>query len=299
MRALYPHAPAPARKPFCVPVFHLQSLDDPAHAHALAHYADLREQDLAARPVERARARAGLFIAEGRLILEILASSRFPVESVLVSDQRLESLRPLLDTLPPHTPVYAAPPRLIDSLAGFPVHRGLLALGRRLPLPDPRQLLAQAPLAVVLEDLTNHDNVGSIFRIVSALAPAGSAVLLSPGCCDPLYRKSLRVSMGHALRVPFTTLAPWPDALADMPSMGFRPIALTPAGDIDLRSLHDRPHAATRPALVLGSEGPGLTQAALNACAARVRIPMTTGVDSLNVATAAAVALYELARRTP
>jgi tRNA G18 (ribose-2'-O)-methylase SpoU len=279
-----------------VPIFHVASLDDPAHARALAHYADLREPDLAARPIERARVRAGLFIAEGELVLRALASSRFGVESVLVAAPRLVALGPTLDALPPGTPVYAAAPGLIDELTGFHVHRGVLALGRRPAANDPAELLARAPLAVVLEDLTNHDNVGSIFRVVSALAPAGSVVLLSPGCCDPLYRKSLRVSMGHALRVPFATLADWPSVLAGLPALGFWPIGLTPGGDVVLPGLRSR-LPCPRPALVLGSEGPGLTPGALRACAARVRIPMAAGVDSLNVAAAAAIALYELSAR--
>jgi tRNA G18 (ribose-2'-O)-methylase SpoU len=146
---------------------------------------------------------------------------------------------------------------------------------------------------VVLEDLSNADNVGAVFRNVGALAGEGAAVVLSPGCCDPLYRKSLRVSMGQALRVPFTRAAPWPEALEQVGRAGFEVLGLTPdPGAMDI-GRYKRPEGR-RLALLLGAEGPGLTEAAFRRCRVRVRIPMDPGADSLNVATSLAVALAGL-----
>ncbi len=267
------------------------SLDDPDHHQALSGYANLKDRDL--------RPRGGLFIAEGALVVRELIRSRFPVESVLIAQPRLDSMRDALDALPIDTPVYVAPQAVLDAIVGFHVHRGVLALGRRLPPTPPGELLAGAPAAVILENLTNHDNVGGIFRTVAALAPPNTPVLLSPGCCDPLYRKALRVSIGHVLHVPFTTLTPWPDALASIRHAGFHTLALTPrdSPDCPARTLGEeiRSGPPRRWALVLGTEGSGLSDAALRACAQRLRIPMAPSVDSLNVVVAAGIALYALA----
>jgi tRNA G18 (ribose-2'-O)-methylase SpoU len=257
-----------------------------------------------------------LFMAEGELVVRQLLDSPHPVHSVLATPARAAAMSAHLALLPDTTPVYLAEPELLHTIVGFDLHRGVLAAGLRPP-PTPWLTLANDPAVrtlVVLEDLTNHDNVGGIFRSLAALTgPARSAVLLSPQCCDPLYRKALRVSMGWALRVPFATLTPWPAAIDQLASPDARPdanpdanpsggawttLALTPDPEApDLRALAARlPRPPTRRlALFIGSEGPGLTPQALAACAHRVRIPIDPAVDSLNAGVAAAVALALLA----
>jgi tRNA G18 (ribose-2'-O)-methylase SpoU len=219
-------------------------------------------------------------------------------------------MRDHLALLPPETPVYLAEQPILNQVVGFNIHRGILAAGIRPQPPDLTQLLARARTLVILEDLANHDNVGGIFRATAALAglplsvpsclrasvPSGSAILLSPGCADPLYRKAIRVSMGAALHIPFARLEPWPAALAQVRAAGFTLIALTPAPDAAALSEVVRP---ARPALLLGAEGPGLSPEALAAADLRVRIPIDPAVDSLNVTVAGAIALAALARPGP
>jgi tRNA G18 (ribose-2'-O)-methylase SpoU len=180
-----------------------------------------------------------------------------------------------------------ADPRVLRLIAGFPVHRGVLAALDRPAVPSIDDVLARTGSMLVLEDLTDHENIGALFRNAAAFGAAG--VLLSPGCADPFYRRSVRVSMGHVLTVPFAQLGPWPDALNAVRASGRVVVALTPEPDAP-------PITATRApvALLLGTEGAGLSAAALAQCDARARIPMTNGVDSLNVATAAAIALYTI-----
>jgi tRNA G18 (ribose-2'-O)-methylase SpoU len=161
----------------------------------------------------------------------------------------------------------------------------------RLPLPDPQALLAGARRVVVLEKVNNHTNIGAIFRSAAALGT--DAVLLAPDCADPLYRRAVRVSMGTVFAVPYAKLEPWPQALELLSAHGYRRMALTPAPDaVDLREL--RLAAGEKVALFLGSEGDGLSPRVMAQCDLKVRIPMTAGVDSLNVAAAAAVACYAL-----
>ncbi|MEM7622904.1 MAG: RNA methyltransferase, partial [Planctomycetota bacterium] len=177
------------------------------------------------------------------------------------------------------------------------IHRGFMALGRYCPPGDLDDILARAPACVICEDLANHDNVGGIFRSVRALAPEGTVVLLSPRCCDPLYRKALRVSMGNALHVPFATLDPWPAEIERVANAGFELVAMHPAADS--RPISDA--ASKRPAILVGAEGPGLTSRALAAVADHsgisVRIPIDPAADSLNVGVAAAIALNSLCPR--
>lgn len=236
--------------------------------------------------------RSGRFIAEGELVVRALLASGYKTRSLLVAQGKLESLADALDHLPEATPIFVGSHQELQTLAGFPFHRGVLASGER-PAPHPwRPLAHSASALIILERLANIDNVGAAFRIAAALAPPGAAVLLTPGCCDPLYRKSLRVSMGHALRVPFARIEPWPDSLPDLAAMGYTTLALTPAPDArDIRGLSA---AAPRPALLMGSEGPGLSDAAMRGAMVRARIGMNPGVDSLNVSVALAVALHEL-----
>lgn len=271
-----------------MPVIEVSAPDDPR----LRDYANLTDAQL--RDADWAGSR-GVFIAEGELVVRRLLASNFRVRSLLVTRAGLERLGDAAPSIPDTVPVYTIPQGIMSEVVGFPFHRGILACGER-PVPLPLgSLLQTARLLVILEDLSNADNVGAVFRNVGALAGSGASVLLSPGCCDPLYRKSLRVSMGQALRAPFTRATPWPDALERVSAAGFEVVGLTPdpsAVDID----GYRPSAG-KLALLLGAEGPGLTDAAFKFCRARVRIPMDPGADSLNVATALAVALAALRRR--
>lgn len=240
----------------------------------------------------------GRFIAEGVLVVEHLLDSRFPVESLFVSQSRAPGVEELLARVPADVPIYVAEQRVMDAVVGFPIHRGLLACGQRLPNPDPLQLAREARALVILEDLSNHDNVGSVFRSTAALAGAGVPIILSERCCDPLYRKSLRVSMGHALRVPYATTGDLPAFLGDIRSLGFESLALTPGPDA--RDLAGDLHGAIeRPALCFGAEGPGLTGPVLAQADHKVRIPMTSGVDSLNIAVSAAVTLHACVKPFP
>jgi len=253
--------------------------DDPR----VAAYRDVRERDLIGRD--------GLFVAEGEVVLRVLVQGpRHAPQSVLIDGRRLEKLRPLLERLPESTPVYAAGQAVMDGIVGFHIHRGVLALARRSPEPSAEALLSRLPdraTVLCLFGVSNHDNVGGAFR--NAAAFGAEAVLLDPRCCDPLYRKAIRVSVGAALRVPFARL---PDGLAAaelLERRGFDPLALSPAGETPLHAL--RPSART--AVLLGSEGEGLAPELLARCRT-VRIPMAEGWDSLNVATTAGIVLHQL-----
>jgi tRNA G18 (ribose-2'-O)-methylase SpoU len=258
----------------------------------IADYANLQDRQLASRATGE---EPGLFMAEGELVVQQLIRSRLQTRSVLLTPQRLETMQSHLAALARETPIYLAEQPILNQIVGFNIHRGILAAGIRPKPPDLAQLLAHARTLVILEDLANHDNVGGIFRATAALAGLDlAAILLSPGCADPLYRKAIRVSMGTALHLPFARLAPWPAALAQVRAAGFTLVALTPTADaIPLRDLEP----PARPALLLGAEGPGLSPAALAAADVRVRIPIDPAVDSLNVTVAAAIALAALAGR--
>ncbi len=253
----------------------------------IADYANLKDREL--------EARRSAFIAEGELVVRRLLGSEFRVRSVLLAEGWVEPMAEALAGLPPGVPVYLAPSKVVNEIVGFPMHRGVLAAGERGPVRGADDLLRSCTSLVVLEDMANHDNMGGVFRTAAALGGRVPGVLLSPGCCDPLYRKSIRVSMGWALRVPFARFGSWPAGLADLDAAGFMSIAMTPGdGSIDLETLAAR--GCARPAVLLGTEGPGLTEGALNRAAVRCRIPMTAGVDSLNVVVAGAIALSRLVR---
>jgi len=230
----------------------------------------------------------GLFIAEGELVLRRALRAGYEPRSFLVDTKRVEQLADLTGA-----PVYAAAPDVLDRVTGFHVHRGVLASFHRRPLPTAADVLAAARRVAILEEVNNHTNLGAIFRGAAALGVDG--VLLSPTCADPLYRRSVRVSMGEVFAVPYAPLAPWPGALREVRDAGFALLALTPAADaVPIQRLS--PAQRERVALMLGAEGVGLSAAALAASDARVAIPMRRGVDSLNVAAAAAVAFWELGR---
>jgi len=212
--------------------------------------------------------------------------------SMVMAPEWLERMAGLIDDV--GAQVYAAPYDVLRRLTGFNVHRGALASFHRKPLPTLDDVLASARRVVVLEDLVSHTNLGAIFRCAAALGM--DAVALSPSCADPLYRRAVRVSMGAVFTIPYTRAEHWPDALGRIRDQGFTTAALTPAADAS--SLDDVFYDDTaRLAVLLGSEGPGLTPGALSRADVRVQIPMAADVDSLNVAAAAAVAFWVLGRR--
>ncbi len=231
----------------------------------------------------------GLYIAESsKVIARALAAGHRP-RAVLVLDQWLAELEPLLADH--DVPVFVGASDLLESLTGFNLHRGALAAMHRPILPAVSDILRDARRVVVLEDIVDHTNVGAIFRSVAGLG--ADAVLVTPRCADPLYRRSVRVSMGSVLQVPWTRLPEWPLGAAELRASGFHiaALALSPTA-VNLDKF-----AATAPdrvALVLGTEGDGLSRAALDNADTIVTIPMMHGVDSLNVASATAVALYAL-----
>jgi len=231
--------------------------------------------------------RRGIVIAEGVNVVQRLAGSPYPVRAVLGVPDRIAALAPALAAA--DAPVYSVDKWVLSAVVGFRVTRGVLASADRSPAPDAVHLAATAKRIAVLEGLNDFENLGSLFR--NAAAFGVDAVLLDPRCADPLYRRSVRVSMGHVLRVQFAVLpGAWPDSLGLLAD-GTTTIALTPSGSVPLR---DVPPPA-RWAVLLGAEGPGLSPAALARADVRARIPMAAGVDSLNVATAAAVAFAHLA----
>lgn len=238
---------------------------------------------------------SGLFMAEGALVVEHLIESPFGIESVLVSTSAIEKHRPLLERLETGTPIYLAPPELTDRISGYRMHRGLLACGRRGQPISPAELFGRCDTLVVMEDLSNHDNVGGIFRNASALLGPGAGVLLTSRTCDPLYRKALRVSMGHALCVPFAETGRWPRELDAVRAAGFTILALATDPEASDISAID-PGSLGKIAIMVGAEGPGLTRRAAEKADQRVRIPMAPGVDSLNVSVATGIALHRLAR---
>jgi tRNA G18 (ribose-2'-O)-methylase SpoU len=278
------HAVLPAGGPL------VERLDDPDDPR-LDDFRHLRDPELRRATEER------VYVAESPLVVRHLLRSGRPVRSVLVDEARLAKLAPDLAGHP--VPVRVVPPALLAQVVGFDLHRGALAAGERWPLPAPSTVLEPAQVVLVLERVNDHENLGIALRTAAALG--ADAVLLCPECSDPLYRRCLRVSIGHALTVPWTRLDPWPGGLDDLRAAGFVRIALTPdAAAEPLRAV--RPAPGDRLALLVGAEGPGLRAEVLDAADRRVRIPMLAGVDSLNVATAAAIALHhvvEAVRPTP
>lgn len=268
----------------------------------IADYANLTDAQLLARAREPGAARAGVFMAEGELVVRQLIGSRLRTRSVLLTPSRLRTMRDALELLPRDVPIFTAPQDVMDAITGFHIHRGVLAAGERPAAPDLDALLASARTLVVLEDLANHDNVGGIFRTAAAIAgtPAGpdnvqtgAAVLCSPRTCDPLYRKAIRVSVGAALHLPFAMLEEWPEGLRRVSRAGFRVVALTPVPDArPITELMPDPRQKT--ALLVGTEGAGLSAAALAAADVRARIAMKPPMDSLNVVVATGIALHWL-----
>ncbi|HEY9474275.1 MAG TPA: RNA methyltransferase [Mycobacteriales bacterium] len=262
-------------------------LDDPADPRL----DDFRDLTLADRRPDRPGGR-GLVIAEGVPVVRRLLDSPYPLRAVLGVPARVQALR--VDLADVDAPAYVTTAEVMAEVVGFHLNRGVLATADRALMPPASDLLRRATRVAVLEGVNDHENLRALFRNAAALGI--DAVLLGGRCADPLYRRSVRVSMGHVLRVPFAGLAPWPEALAELPAAGFRVLAMTPdPSAVDLRDV--RAESLPKVAVLVGAEGPGLTGAALAAADLRVRIPMPTGVDSLNVATAAALAFHHLQPR--
>ncbi|WP_277681119.1 TrmH family RNA methyltransferase [Saccharomonospora azurea] len=251
---------------------------------------DFRDLTTADRRPDRPGGR-GLVIAEGAAVVRRLLESPYPLRAVLGVRRKLDELGDRLADV--DAPAYVTSASTMSDVVGFHLNRGVLAVADRAPAPTFDDVADSSTVLAVLEGVNDHENLGAMFRNAAAFGVDG--VLVGPGCADPLYRRSVRVSMGHVLRVPFTSDVVWPDSLSELRRRGFRVAALTPRADAV--ALRDVCAAGTgRIALLLGSEGHGLSQSALDAADTAVRIPMASGVDSLNVATAAAVAFYELTR---
>jgi tRNA G18 (ribose-2'-O)-methylase SpoU len=263
-------------------VIHIDHRDDP-------RVDDFRDLSTADRRPDRPGGR-GFVIAEGTVVVARLLASRYPVRALLGVERRFAELAD--DLAGTDVPQYVTSAETMADVVGFHLNRGILAVADRPAPLTVAEVVGGARTIAVLEGVGDHENLGALFRNAAALGVDG--VLLGPGCSDPLYRRSVRVSMGHVLRVPFGHLEDWPGGLDDLRSRGFSVAAFTPRpGSVPLREL--RKHAPGRVALLFGAEGPGLTETALVAADHAVRIPMPAGVDSLNIATAAAVAFYELA----
>jgi tRNA G18 (ribose-2'-O)-methylase SpoU len=236
----------------------------------------------------------GLYIAESTKVIQRALAAGHRPRSVLTIDKWLPELESLLVDQDAELPVYVGSSELLQDLTGFNLHRGALASVHRPPLASLEDTVGAARRIIVLEDIVDHTNVGAIFRSVVGLG--ADAVLITPRCADPYYRRSVRVSMGTVLQVPWTRLDDWPEGASALKRLGFTlaALALDPAA-IDLDDYVAR--APEKLALVVGTEGDGLSRAALAAADDIVTIPMMHGVDSLNVASASAVALYALRRR--
>ena len=260
----------------------LITITDPDDAR-IAAYRHVRERDLVGRE--------GMFIAEGEIVVRVLArAQRFPIRSLLLAERQAVRLADLLLSLTGELPVYCAGQAVMDAIVGFPIHRGILALGSRAQAFDLDTLLAglgPKALVVGLSAIANTDNMGGILR--NAAAFGVDAVVMDSDCCDPLYRKAIRVSVGASLLVPFIQLASGTDMVGALQAHGFETLALSPTGGVELRSLERAPRCA----VLLGAEGPGLGADVLGR-ARSVRITMASGFGSLNVATTSGIVLHHL-----
>lgn len=256
----------------------IQRFDDPR----LEDYRNVSDADLLRR--------RNLFIAEGRLVLGRAIESGGRVVSVLLNDASARALEPSLSRLPDAVPIYICGSRDFESITGFNLHRGCLALVERPKARELPDVARSSELMLVLEGVADADNVGSAFRNAAAF---GAAVLLSPTCCDPLYRKAMRTSMGSVLVTPYARARAWPDDLAGLRRDGFTIAALTPAASIPMTSYMRT--SGQKLALVVGTEGAGLTSRVEELADVRLRIPISPAVDSLNLATAAGIALHHFA----
>ena len=261
-------------------------VSDPADPR-LADYRDLRDVELR----KHLEAEHGLFLAEGEKVVRRAVAAGYRPRSFLMAPRWLDGLADSLHTT--DAPCYVMPEALVEQVTGFHVHRGALASLERRPLPSVESVLAGARSVLVLEDVVDHTNVGAIFRSGAALG--FDAALLAPRCADPLYRRAIKVAMGAVFTLPWTRLPDWHDALPSLHAAGFTTVALTLAPDAV--PLEEAVAVLDRVALVLGSEGHGLSPRWERSADRRATIPMAAGIDSLNVAAATAVACYVTARR--
>ena len=266
-----------------LPLIRIEDPSDPR----IEGYRDVRDRDLTGR--------SDRFMAEGEVVLRVLAStaSRCEIESVLLAENRPQGLSDILERLPAGTPVYIAAQAVLNQIAGFPLHRGILAMGLKSAPGDLESLLSDLPakaMVVLVCGVGNHDNIGGVFRNAAALG--ASAVLLDRHCADPFYRKAIRVSVGAVLRTPMIRNLSATDTVDALQAAGFTVLALTPGAARSLATVE----LNDRVAVVLGSEGPGLPAALIDRCTAAA-IPMAGGFDSLNVATAGAIALERIRDR--
>jgi tRNA G18 (ribose-2'-O)-methylase SpoU len=240
----------------------------------------------------------GLVIAEGVLVVQRMLASRFTPHALLGTDRRLVELNDdMADVSGIAAPYYRASADVMARAIGFHLNRGVLAAARRVPELSVVQVLDQARTVAVVEGVNDHENLGSIFRNAAGLSV--DAVVFGAGCADPLYRRAVRVSMGHALLVPYAWAKQWPADLVMLKEAGFRLLAMTPHPEAAMLPQAMEAVRDERVAVLVGAEGPGLTPATLRSSDVRVRIPMSRGTDSLNVATAAALAFYERVRLGP
>lgn len=261
-------------------------VDDPRDPR-LADYRDLRDVQLR----QSLEAEHGLFLAEGEKVVRRAVAAGFPVRSFLMAPRWLDGLADVLG--PTDAPCYVVTEALAEQVTGFHVHRGALASLARTPLPSLEEVLDGARTVVVCEDLTDHTNVGAVFRCAAALGV--DAVLLTPRCADPLYRRSVKVAMGAVFALPWTRLNNWYDALPDLQRRGFHTVALTLADDAV--PLEEAVSGLDRLVLIFGTEGHGLSERWRRSAERRAVIAMSPGIDSLNVAAATAVACYVAGRR--
>lgn len=269
-----------------LPVADLIEITDPADPR-LADYRDLRDVELR----KHLEAEHGLFLAEGEKVVRRALEAGFAPRSLLMAPRWLDGLADVLATT--DAPCYVLDEALAEEVTGFHVHRGALASLERRPLPPVADVLDGARSVLVLEDIVDHTNVGAILRSGAALG--FDAVLLSPRCADPLYRRAIKVAMGAVFTMPWTRVPDWYDALPDLSAAGFTTVALTLAPDST--PVEEAVAGVERLALVLGSEGHGLSTRWEQSADRRAIIPMREGIDSLNVAAATAVACYVAARR--
>lgn len=237
----------------------------------------------------------GLVIAEGVLVVQRMLASRFAPRAMMGTDRRLTELADDLTDV--DTPFYRVAAGVMADVVGFHLNRGVLASASRPPELSVAQVLDGARTVAVLEGVNDHENLGSIFRNAAGLGV--DAVIFGLGCADPLYRRAVRVSMGHALLVPYAWAQTWPGDLEILRDNGFRLLAMTPDQSADTLADALTDLAGDKVAFLVGAEGPGLTETVMRVSDMRVRIPMSRGTDSLNVATAAALAFYERARLAP
>jgi tRNA G18 (ribose-2'-O)-methylase SpoU len=267
-----------------MPLIHI---DDPADVR-LVPYQGVSDSGLLERQ--------GLFVVEGRLVVRrFLLESTFRAASVLVTPTALGALADIVPDRAPDLPVFVVPQAVMNAVSGFNMHRGCLATGIRAPGACVDDLLRDTSTrarVLLLDHVSNPDNIGGIFRCAAALG--GEAIVLGPGCGDPLYRKAVRTSIGCTLTVPFAASASWTSTLAALRAAGFTLVALTPAGDAREIGAAAEDLRTRRIALLLGAEGDGLSPETIAAADLRVRIAMASGVDSLNVSVAAGIALHAL-----